>query len=471
MIETVRFKCPGCGSELETPEGAISNRCRYCGLVSRLGQPGRIVKQYYQSRLDDRGVRFVTDRHLKDAGRGLLAKVHTMRALYVPFYRFRGLSLTCLMKTRLENVPTLSSAGIPLKSFEVRARNVDLTTMACSQNPVGMASLGIRPQAVPTYAYRDQELPTDAEVMSADIPPDQAEAAALKMNDATIVSSADDSEPGFSEMIGERQSLIYFPVHVLEGDSDGRRLTFYLDGLSKRVYREADEPWQAPELGDPAVGITDLRPEPHHCPNCGADFEPSDRSLFYGCRNCDRSWLLDRSGYRQIPEPTVARGEGALYPFWRVPLAFDQPRRFNTVGAFARLLTADIPLLAKAKRDVTFYLYVPAFAGTDGERQLETAVRLTRTQPLIEPYRTQPHGAPPIVLPESEALEFASFTWNWLRMSYLNLQTEKFGYANARTAAAELIWLPIEDARLARSVQRAANKIAAPSRAGMAARP
>jgi len=91
-----RFNCPGCGSSLLTLEGAISLRCSFCGLVMRIGAPGRILKYYYESRLDSIALKIILEKHLKDNDRLAAIRIETSRLFYLPFYRFRGMSYSLI---------------------------------------------------------------------------------------------------------------------------------------------------------------------------------------------------------------------------------------------------------------------------------------------------------------------------------------------------------------------------------------
>jgi hypothetical protein len=101
---------------------------------------------------------------------------------YLPFYRFRGLSLTCVSKRRVPSELLPEPTG-EMKTFELRARLLDVTIPGCATHPFGMSSLGVRPQAIPTWV-RDQEVP-ERRRFSVDRKAHESEQAALRMNDAT----------------------------------------------------------------------------------------------------------------------------------------------------------------------------------------------------------------------------------------------------------------------------------------------
>jgi hypothetical protein len=234
-----------------------------------------------------------------------------------------------------------------------------------------------------------------------------------------------------------------------------------LDGLSKRIIKATLERWEPPLAGASSDSVSELVPEPHRCPHCGADLPPSERSIVYACANCQRIWQLEPAGYAPLATPLVGEGAGDLYPFWRIQISFARHPGFETVGAFSRLLTADIPLLDKRKRHLPFFVYVPAFAGADADWHVLTAVRMTRTQPLVDPARKTPLEAAPVSLLETEGREFARFTWDWLRMGYLNLRSDVFAWKAATSGRCELAWLPITCDRLSRSVRRAGQEVTA----------
>lgn len=454
MSERVRFSCPGCGSELETPEGTVSNSCTFCGLVSLLGRPGRIVKRYYAASCDAQEARVIADRQVKKDGLPLLASA-TVELHYVPFYRFRGLALDCLSSKK----PSTSgwAPDADSKTYELRARHVDVTTPACSLNPFGLTSLGVRPQAVTAWAFRDEEMSRSACVWPVDRTPKEAEAAALRMNDAGLVLAHGNATREHSEMVGEHQALIYFPVILIWGrtGTPTTPVTIALDGLSKRVISTSRKAWSRPWMPE-AITLESLpKPEPHRCPNCGQDLPASERSLYYFCRNCSRPWFLSQDGYQPVAMAYVGEGVGELYPFWRVPLSFERPPGINTVGAFSKFLTADIPLLDKRKRHLPFYVYVPAFAGADADWHVQMAVRMTRMQPLVEPTGPGLRAETAVSLPSPEGRQFARFAWDWLRLSYMNMRGAHFAWECGSTGSPELAWLPAGSERLERSTSRA----------------
>lgn len=458
MSERVRYHCPGCGSELETAEGTVSNLCSFCGLVSLLGRPGRLVKRRYAPACDAQEALVIAERQVKKDGLPLLS-TSKVELHYAPFYRFRALALDCLSQVRA-SCSNWPAAAEP-RTYELRARLLDLTSPGCSNQPFDLSNLGVRPQAVTAWAFKEEDLKHAQFVWPVDLTPAEAEKAALRMNGANMALAHGGKAHEFSEVVGEHQTLIYFPVYQVTGRTSHPAidLVIAIDGVSRRVLWLKKESWTVPWMHEAVNTEAHWTPQPHRCPVCGANLPASERSLFYICTNCSRAWLLEREGFGPVESTFVGEGEGDLYPFWRARLDFGKSPGYYSVGSFSKLLTADIPLLDKRKRELPFHVYVPAFAGADADGQVELATRATRTQPVVVPSRPIRRVSAEMSLTASEGLEFARFVWDWLRMSYTHLRSEDFAWKSGRTGSAQLVWLPLASERITRSVSRAGREI------------
>jgi LSD1 subclass zinc finger protein len=402
------FNCPGCGSPLETPEGTISLRCSYCGLIMRLGSPGRILKYYYESRVDDFAVKFASERYLKEKGFSLKFSVVKTECYHLPFYRFRGMSYALFCKR--EAMPEDADMMLPAprkKIYHKRCRHFDLTIPGFTEKSFGLDSLGIRPEVIPLKAYHKSEFPENSVVLDMVISPDEAVQQAMAMFFFNIGIATDDKEYLSSEMIGEGLSVIYYPVSVCVIDHNGMLSTLFVDGLAKHVYNETPGEADFGGKGIDNSSASELNPVQHKCPNCGFDLPVSQRSLFYYCENCDRSYMIGDDTYHKVEARCAAHESRAQYhPFWRFPFSVKDR---DTVGKFSKILTGEIPLIARSKKDNKFYLYIPAFRSTNLDSLTSLGLRLCRVQPELEIKGEMSSPASEMVLPPSEGLELASW--------------------------------------------------------------
>jgi predicted RNA-binding Zn-ribbon protein involved in translation (DUF1610 family) len=448
------FNCPGCGSPLEIQEGTISLACTFCGLIMRLGSPGRILKYFYKSDLDDFGAKFSVERYLKEKGRPLKYEKMAASSFHLPFYRFRGMSYALLS----EKIVTCDDDPedpliIRKRTFQQKDRHFDLTIPAYSDESFGLDSLGVRPEVMPLTAFQKDIFPEDSVQVNIDVSPDDAKQAAMAMYFYNLGVAAANKECISSEMIGEGLSVIYYPVMAFTISQQGMPSTVFIDGLNRRVYREIPGPLEyKPKRPDKSRAV-ELDPVQHKCPNCGFDLPVSQVSLFYFCSNCDRSYLLRDDDYISIKLEMWKYEDGAFHhPFWRFPFNTGES---DTVGKFARLLTGEIPLVAKSKAPNRFYLYVPAFRVSNLKTLTGVGIRLCRVQPELIPETRSFSPAAEMILPESEALELARFYWNVIRARYRHLLKPEFDFQSGVTGSGELIWLSL------------ARRYAASSSAGM----
>lgn len=434
------FNCPGCGSPLETPEGTISLRCNYCGLIMRLGSPGRILKYYYESKLDDFAVKFAVERYLKNKGLSLKFSVVKTESYHLPFFRFRGMSYALFCKR--EAIPEDIEEVIPAprkKTYHKRCRHFDLTVPAFAEKEFGLDSLGIRPEVMPLKAYRGSEFTENSRIPDIIVSPDEAVQQAMAMFFFNIGVATDDREFMSSEMIGEGLSVILYPVSACVIDHNGMVSTLFVDGLAKRVYNEIPGDAEFHSKGIDNSTATELDPVQHKCPNCGFDLPVSQRSLFYYCRNCDRSYMIGDDTYHKV-EPRCAAYESKAnyHPFWRFPFSVKDK---DTVGKFSKILTGEIPLIARSKKDNKFYLYVPAFRSTNLESLTSLGLRLCRVQPELEIESQMRPQATEMVLPPGEGLELGRFYWNMLRSKYMYLTGSEYDFDSCSAGEGELVWL------------------------------
>ena len=313
----LKYNCPGCGKPSQTPEGAFTNRCEYCDLVVRIGAPGRVLKYFYESKIDVYGAKMAADRYLKANGLSLTGNVVKAVFYYLPFYRFRGMALDYL-DSATEIIVATDGLPLPIKTRpELKAKDFDVTIPAFDSTVFNLTSLGVRPQSVPLFAFSREEIPADTIIVKSDITPQVAEDQAIALHHSNI-ALYNKTQPLFSAMIGEQISRIYFPVWALTHEAGGDLRTIFIDGLAKRGYLQIAGEFNYNEKNTGDHHSYFIKPLRHQCPNCGADLNQQHFSLFYPCKNCGRSYILKGDGYIQVK--CLSARATICAPYWRFPL-------------------------------------------------------------------------------------------------------------------------------------------------------
>jgi len=437
------FNCPGCGSPLETPEGIISLQCKYCGLFMRIGSPGRILKYFYNSEMDNFAVKFAAERHFKKNGLSLKFTGLKSQLYYLPFYRFRGMSYALLAESIVEFEGEYGSQ-IPLKKrkYENKCRHFDLTIPANSANNFGLESLGVRPSVIPLTVLQNDNFPQGSIKIDIDINPEKAKENSFAMFFFNLGIAAENKECISTEMIGEGLSLIYYPVWAYDISRNGMNSTLLIDGLNKDVFNEIPGEFKNSAKNVDLSDASELKMVKHKCPNCGADFPVSEWSLFYHCVNCFKSYMIDNDDYRRCEFHSAVFEPGQNYhPFWRFPFALKGD--IGTVSKFSKVLTGEIPLIVKSKAENLFYLYVPAFKTANLSSLKSLGVRVCNMQPELNLETISRNPSAEMILPEDEAVELSRYYWNLMRSKYQHLQKENFDIENCKLGEGEIVWLSL----------------------------
>jgi DNA-directed RNA polymerase subunit RPC12/RpoP len=444
------YNCPGCGKPTPAPQGALTNRCQFCGLVVRLGAPGAILKYFYPSRIDPFGARMAADRFLKENQLPLTTNIVRSDFYYVPFYRFRGMALDYISSSIMEQKPLENGDDIEesitfTNKFQLKGKDFDVTIPAISDIGFGLTSLGIRPAAVPLYSFCPAEIPAGAIIVNANI----AQANIPQMAQALHKANTGLYSKGktlYSAMIGEQISIIYFPIWAMIHQQGNSQKTIFIDALARRAYAQIETPFEFGDNPRPAIEPMTMAPARHQCPNCGADLEDKSFSLYYPCKNCNRAYMLKNSGYQQIIPKTANSTKCA--PFWRFPLELNGQKTYKTVMDFSTLLVSELAFLRKEKRNNQFYLYSPAFYAADANRWVEMALRTIKSQPHDQLIEKIPLAGPDLAIEQNEGKQMAAFLWQVAIARYLKVQKAGFNVDEFSFPEGEIVWLPLDDENL-----------------------
>ena len=341
----IEHECPQCGAPVLLEESDRIFSCAYCRV--RLYLTSRDHFRYYLPP----------------------SNPPSRETLYIPYWRFRGVSFFCGAR-------------------RITSKVSDLTVLA-SRHGFFPRSVGLRPQVL-TLRFVTSELegkffkPRTLPAGLTDIIENQA----MEMGDLLP------SGPIFH--IGETISLIYSPVYI-QGSQ------FY-DGILGRPMASIPIHF-VDELLTFQQEDWNIRFVPTLCPRCGWDLLGERDSVVLLCHHCESAWHATRDGLQQVdfgllPGPN---GHAQYLPFWKMKVSLAG----LPLHSYADLLRiANAPKVIKEEwegEDLCFWS--PAFKLPPGAF-LRLAKGLTLSPPMDTLEEKLPPSPPcPMTLPLSEAVE------------------------------------------------------------------
>jgi LSD1 subclass zinc finger protein len=270
------------------------------------------------------------------------------------------------------DIPVLTAArpGAALRDadgpVEFLDRYVEKTFPAADLAALGVASLGVRAQALRVSLFARAALDALGTIVAPQLAPDRAMAQGLSARGFQHVI--------YRQVLGRILSVIYFPFWVVELAQNGERWLAVVDGVAESVVQpraplSLREALERPATDEPrTVGL-----RPLVCPNCGwaLPLQPDDVILF--CGSCHRAWQIHGAELAAVPHeiadmrPDAADpgpGPGSTYlPFWQLETAgtADTPRAWVPAFRYRRL---------KALHDLAVRLTAkpPVYRAWTGER-------------------------------------------------------------------------------------------------------
>jgi DNA-directed RNA polymerase subunit RPC12/RpoP len=225
-------------------------------------------------------------------------------------------------------VLTAARPGAPLGAadgqVEFLDRYVEKTFPAADLAALGVASLGVRAQALRVSLFERSALAALGTIVAPQLAPDRAMAQGLSARGFQHVV--------YRQVLGRILSVIYFPFWVVELAQNGERWLAVVDGVAESLVQQRAplslrEALERPAPDEPrTVGL-----RPLVCPNCGwaLPLQPEDVILF--CGSCHRAWQIHGVELADVPHeiadmrPDAADpgpGGGATYlPFWQLGAA------------------------------------------------------------------------------------------------------------------------------------------------------
>lgn len=380
----VQLQCPQCGAPILLEEETLFFECEFCRVQSCISQKG--FARYS----------FSPSEEMKECE----------NLFYLPYWRFKGVRYTCLLKG-------------------VESKFLDLSRLAMRTKPKQVAvSLGFRSQALALKR----------------ISPKTKGVFLRPLDYKQTLSNLDKRlHPGnnniYQENIGETLSLIYSPFCIKDG--------ILFDGILNKPIGPCDVNEINIYNFDACQPGKDIFFIPGLCPSCGWDLEGNSDSLVLICRNCETLWRSHKKKLVKIKfscEKPVNEKD-VLLPFWKIDTDFSH----LTLTSYTDLINfANLPQIPKkeiGKQLLSFW--APAF-----KIRPKIFLRLIKQLAILQPKDHQKkqfarHQLSSVNLPSSEAVESIKITLAALMKpasQYLPLLSE----IKTTPTAIKLIYLPFE---------------------------
>jgi DNA-directed RNA polymerase subunit RPC12/RpoP len=313
----ILLECPQCGGEITIEEEIEVIHCPYCAsthqILGKAGQPRfMFTPRWGVAELAKNLATLLKDR------KELRAESGSAQLLYAPYWRTRGMVFHWALGKR-ESVSPVDGWREWDDAKELQTKRLDLSFPAWSGPSLGLASLGMRPSALPLRLFHLSRLSGNELVLPAGV---SLEAAIRHSNSLLTFGFEDGSmtvEVEDTQLIGETYAIIYFPfwlVTVRDGTKPGLLVVDGVANQTTEVLWEQDFA-SCPRAGELSGEISTLRLTPTRCPVCGWDFCPLPHSRIHVCLKCARAWAEHQTGYREVPYQAVS-----VPATWKLPVRY-----------------------------------------------------------------------------------------------------------------------------------------------------
>ena len=447
----IAVACPQCGGEVELEEDASVFHCTFCD--STLKPTGRNEVQSFF--FPPKGNKEAIGKALLKAfweKKGIRASIVESSLAYAPFWRVKGMLFQWAFgrefKSTVYNGPSFDYFK------KLRAVPYIRTFPAFEAERFQMLSIGLRAQAMKMHPFNREKMGLDALIVNQKVSLKDAVKKSLQTSAPVLDGGKRSLHISKTALIGEKYSLLYFPLFYFLVAMEGKEHTVVVDGLSHSVIK-GTLPKEALKSNDPSERLpyTPLNFIPFKCPNCGWDlpFQPSAR--IHLCNTCGMAWQEFGGRFHQVRykvwEPESPMKDLVYLPLWRLEIGIHTAKKqYNTLKEFFELFPQP-RLQPKRKLDEEpIYFYVPAFRIRNPVAVDKFASRFILQQPRIPetlPTNLREEKAGPAWLPLGEAMEMA-------RMLLFSITPKRSKPIQAAVKEAkiqlkhrELLWVPFTE--------------------------
>jgi len=286
--------------------------------IAREGLP----KYYLRDTLRKREIKFHIDRYLKTEKRPLANSWGEMRRVFLPFWRVSGTVFSIREISTAINPhepvdPELVHQNKAEPTIDVKVIPKDMTFCGNVDFAWGLHSLGVRSQVLKLMPVDDSSFGGDV-VVPLTISQSAAEQRFRDSCKSYAVMGLAERSASATASIGIDLTLIFFPCWIADFSNSEGHFVAQFDPIAGRVVsidvRDGEMELHGSDFGS-AGSVTAI---PHRCPNCGTDLPPSEKSLTAHCSNCNRLFVENGAGYRELhlSIPDGADIGQNLLPMW-----------------------------------------------------------------------------------------------------------------------------------------------------------
>ena len=374
--------CPQCGGEVEYLDEAQAIQCAYCGSLLHLVGTDEDRRYYMEPRADEEKIKKALALGFKKK-KGIDIRFVGSRLVFFPYWWVKGMVFKWMLGR--------DANGEYVKKMKTRL--LDHTFPAHTDIPIGPPTLGVRTSTMRVRAFNNEEMKKWGEPFKVTISHAAAVDYAEDIKDSTLsLGDGVFTEMEKSGLIGERYSLIYFPVWAFEVETPQGKAELFVDGISLSVIRMPQKTGPVmPALTDDvfAFEFKDVGFIPLKCPECGWDLPFHAYNVIHLCTTCGRSWRERRGTFQEVSYDVVKeqgeRGDLFAYlPFWRFTVSLTaESTKITNMADFYRYLPMPRVMDWEKEEKKPIRFFIPAFRIKNIPVVSKFSTMLTSNQPVF----------------------------------------------------------------------------------------
>jgi DNA-directed RNA polymerase subunit RPC12/RpoP len=393
----ILIRCPQCGGDIDFLEEAQVIRCQFCGVSLLVAGREGVLRYVLSPQIPDaKKAQVRALEHMARLGKRS-PKTGDTFLFYAPFWRMQGTVYRWVFFLKPMKVEIEAGVPPPMERMKVLlVRVMDHTIPGCASLDIGLASLGIRPQALRLQPFSKEHLENRGSFLPLEVSLEKAQIEADRFADFFFQAENLNSEVTLQRIVGIQFSVVYFPLWYVECSYEGGRQVLLIDGVGQ-------SPIQSLQDGSPILDklrgnesrkpfrFSELRFLPFRCPNCGWAFPFRPLSTLHFCPTCrhlfrEKGEEWKEVSYSVIVSPKIPKREKLLWvPFWRCKTALESgSERIENMAGLHRLAPPPRVVNTHGEAQRSIYFYIPAVKFRNPQATHTLGSRLTFLQPDLQ---------------------------------------------------------------------------------------